>query len=183
MVAVAVCALLLAPVVWMLRHVEALRNERMYTELARVAAEERAAVAAQAARAAQAAAKLDTADQTKAGSLWAGLMVNHPIFRAGQTKDLRIEFTLVNDGDQVIDPKIPESRIVINGKELSDSGTILSSVEEGTRSEALPPGESLQFDRLLGDQFKEPGIYRVFWKGAGFQSSEIVLRILPNEAR
>ena len=29
-----------------------------------------------------------------------GLSVNHPVFKAGQTKDLRIEFTLVNDGDR-----------------------------------------------------------------------------------
>ena len=111
------------------------------------------------------------------------MSVNHPIFKAGQTKDLRIEFTLVNDGDKVIDPKIPESRIVIDGKELGESGSILSSVQKGTRFKALPPGESLQFDRLLGDQFKEPAIYRVSWKGIGFQSSEIVLRILPDEAR
>ena len=183
MVAVAFCALLLAPLVWMFRHAEALRNERMYAEHARALAEERAAVAAQAARAAQAAAKLGTADQNKVGSLWAGLSINHPIFRAGQTKDLRIEFTLVNDGDKLIDPMIPESRIVINGKELSDSGLIHRSVRKGTRFSALPPGESLQFDCLLGDQFKEPGIYRVSWKGAGFQSSDIVLRILPEEAR
>ena len=73
------------------------------------------------------------------------MSVNHPIFKAGQTKDLRIEFTLVNDGDKVIDPKIPESQIVINGKELSDSGLILSSVQKGARFRALPPGESLQF--------------------------------------
>jgi len=130
-----------------------------------------------------AAVKLGTADQKKAGSIWAGLSVNHSIFKAGQTEDLRIEFTLVNDGDKVIDPKIPESQIVINGKELSDSGMILSSVQKGTRFKALPPGESLQFDCLLGDQFKEPGVYRVSWKGSGFQSSEIVLRILPDEAR
>ena len=54
---------------------------------------------------------------------------------------------------------------MINGKELSDSGLILSSVQKGSRSEALSPGENLQFDCLLGDQFKEPGTYRVFWKG------------------
>jgi hypothetical protein len=135
------------------------------------------------AQATLAAAKLGTVEQKKAGSLWAGLSVNHPIFRVGQTKDLRIEFTLVNDGDKVIDPKIPESQIVINGKELSGSGMILSSVQKGARFSALPPGESLQFDCLLGDRFKEPGVYRVSWKGAGFQSSEIVLRILPGHAR
>jgi hypothetical protein len=111
------------------------------------------------------------------------LSVNHSIFKAGQTKDLRIEFTLVNDGDKVIDPKIADSRIIINVKELGDSGLILSNVQNGERSKALPPGQSLRLDCLLGDRFKEPGIYRVSWKGAGFQSSEIVLRILPDEAR
>ena len=137
------------------------------------------------ARSAQAllsATKASTTLQPKVGNLWAGLSVNHPIFKAGRTKDLRIEFTLVNDSDRLIDPKITESRIVINGKELSDSGQILSNVQKGARFSALSPGQSLQFDCLLGDQFKEPGIYRVSWKGAGFQSSEIVLRILPEEA-
>ena len=137
----------------------------------------------EAAQSTLAAVKLGTADQKKAGNLWAGLSVNHPNFKAGQTKDLRIDFTLVNDGNEVIDPKIPESRIVINGKEFGDSGVIFGLVQKGTRFKELPPGESLQFDRLLGDQFKKPAIYRVSWKGVGFQSSEIVLRILPDEAR
>ena len=187
MVAVALCALLLALAVWTFRQAEALRLARLQAEQARAVAEEARVVAevraALLARSAQAAAKLGTADPKKARSLWAGLSVNHPVFKAGQTKGLRIEFTLVNDGDQVIDPKIQESRIAINGKELSDSGLILGSVEEGTRFKELPPGESLQFDRLLGDQFKQPGVYRVSWKGAGFQSSEIVFRILPEAAR
>ena len=186
MVAVALCALLLALAVWTVRQVETASEagENAWLSMPGLRLSERADLAQmESAQAALAAAKLGTADQKKAGSLWAGLSVNHPIFRAGQTKDLRIEFTLVNDGDKVIDPKIPESQIVINGKELSDSGLILSSVQKGARFKALPPGESLQFDCLLGDQFKEPGIYRVSWKGAGFQSSEIVLRILPEEAR
>jgi hypothetical protein len=81
-----------------------------------------------------------------------------------------------------IDPKIPESRIVINGKELSDSGMILSSVQQGARFKALSPGESLQFSVSLGDQFKESGTYRISWKGAGFESPDIVVRILPEKA-
>jgi hypothetical protein len=146
-------------------------------------AAQREAAQKEAAQAALAATKLGTADQDKVWSLWAGLTVNHPNFRAGQTKDLRIEFTLVNDGDKVIDPKIPKSRIVINGKELGDSGLILSRVQMDDRFKASPPGQSLQFDCLLGDQFKESDIYRVSWKGAGFRSQDIVLRILPKEAR
>jgi hypothetical protein len=174
MVAVALFALLLAPLVCTFRQIEAWRSE-----LPRALAEERAAASAQAAFVA---AKLGTADQAKSGSLWAGLSVNHPILRAGERKDLRIEFTLVYDGDKVIDPRIMETRIVINGKELTDSGMILRSERKGERFKALPPGVSLQFDCLLGDRFNEPAIYRVSWKGAGFQSSELVLRILPKEA-
>jgi hypothetical protein len=172
MIAVALCALLLAPLVCTFRQIDAWRSE-----LPRALAEERAS-----AQAAFVAAKLGNADQKKAGTLWAGLSVNHPIFRAGQTKDLRIEFSLVNEGDKIIDPNIPESQIVINGKELTDSGSILSSVQKGGRFQALSPRESLQFDYLLGDQFKEPGTFRVSWRGSGFQSSEIVLRVLSNEA-
>jgi hypothetical protein len=183
MVTVAFCALLLAPFVWMFRHAEAMRLERAYAEHARAVAEERAAVSARTTQAALAGAKLGTAHEKKAGSLWAGLSVNHPIFKVGQTNDLRIEFTLVNDRDKPIDSKIADSQIIINGKELNDSGLILSSVQKGDRSNALPPGQSLRLDCLLGDRFKEPGIYRISWKGAGFQSSEIVIRILPKEAR
>jgi hypothetical protein len=185
MVAVALCALLLAPLVWTFRQFEMrVGLERLRAEQARnQALLARDLAQREAAQAALAAAKLGTADQKKAGILWAGLSVNHPIFRAGQTKDMRIELTLVNDGDQVIDPKIPESQILINGKELSDSGLILSSIEDVTRFKALPPGQSLRFDCVLADPFKEPAIYRLSWKGTSFQSSEIVLRILPEEAR
>jgi hypothetical protein len=185
MIAVALCALLLALAAWTGRQIEMRVNmERAMADQARAQALlMRDLAQSEAAQAVLAAAKLGTADQKKEGSLWAGLSANHPIFRAGQANDLRIEFTLVNDGDQVIDAKIPESQIVINGKELSDSGLILSSVQKGARFRALPPGESLQFDRLLGDRFKEPGVCRVSWKGAGFRSPEIVLRILPEKAR
>ena len=183
MVVVALFALVLAPLVWMFRHLEALRLARIHAEHSRALAEERAAALARSAQTSLAAARLGTAEPKEAGSLWAGLSVNHIVFKAGQTTDLRIEFTLVNDGDKVIDPKIPESRIVNNGKELSDSGILLSNVPKVARFKALSPGESLQFDCLLGDQFKEPGTYRVFWRGSGFQSSEIVLRILPEANR
>jgi hypothetical protein len=134
------------------------------------------------AQAALGAAKLSNTVQPKTGNLWAGLSVNHPIFKAGQTKELRIEFTLVNDGAKVIDPKIAESRIIINGEELTDSVVVARSVRGDARFQALSPGDSLQFGILLGDHFKEAGTYQVHWKGAGFQSSEIVFRILPDRA-
>jgi hypothetical protein len=185
MVAVAFCAVMLALAVLTVRHFEAqVRAERLMADQARLQAERAAYLAQmQSAQGAWSAAKLGTADREKVGSLWAGLSVSHPSFRSGQTKDLRIEFNLVNDGDKIIEPNLAESRIIINGKELSDSGVILGRMPKEARFKALSPGESCQFDCLLGEQFKEPRIYRVSWKGAGFKSSEIVIRVLPKEAR
>jgi hypothetical protein len=184
MIAVALCALLLALAVLTVRQVEErVRLERLMAEQARDQAQ-RATYLAQV-RSAQAAlltAKLSGPDQTNARGLWAGLSVNHPIFKAGQTNDLKIAFTLVNDSDKVIDPQIADSQLVINGQELANTGLNLSRVQKGARSAALAAGESLQFDCLLGAEFKEPGIYRVSWKGSGFHSQEIALRILPREA-
>jgi hypothetical protein len=181
MVAVALCALFLSPVVWLFRRNEALmRAERMAADRARAQAE-LALAQAVSAQTGLTRTKAATARQPNLGSLWAALGVNHPVIRAGQTKDLRIECTLVNDGANAIDPKIAESRIIINGKELAHSGEIVCSGLTGAQPKALAPRNNLQFGLLLGDHFKEPGIYRVSWKGAGFQSPEIVFRILPPE--
>ena len=117
------------------------------------------------------------------GNLWAAVSVNHAVLKQGQTKDLSIEFTLVNDGAKVIDPQIAESRILINGAELSVSGSILSTGLKDAQVKALSPGNNLQFGVALGDHFTEPGTYRVSWKGTGFQSPEIVIRVLPEKAR
>jgi hypothetical protein len=156
------------------------RLERAMADAARAQAEQARYLAQMESARAAMAAELGVAEKPGAGARWAGLSVNHPIFRVGQTKDLRIEFTLVNDGDKVIAPSIPESHIIINGKEIAASGVILSSVPKGGSSKTLSPGESLQFDCLLGDRFKEPGTYRIYWKGADFHSPEVVLRILPD---
>ncbi len=185
MIAVALCAVLLALVVWTVRYFEAqVMRERMLAARARdLAVYARDLAQVRSAEASIVTANLGTAEQPKAASLWAGLSVNHPIFKAGQTRDLIIEFTLVNDGDKVIDPKIADSRIVINGKERTDSRMIFSGLGKGARFKALSPGDSLQFSLSLVEQFREPGTYRISWKGADFHSPEIVLRILPEGAR
>lgn len=135
MIAVASCAVLLALAVLTVRYFEAqvMRENVMAAQARDQALYARDLAQVRSTQASLLAAKLGTTDQPKAGSLWAGLSVNHAIFKAGQTKDLIIEFTLVNDGDKVIDPKIADSRIVINGKERTDSGIVFSGVEKDTR--------------------------------------------------
>jgi hypothetical protein len=176
MIAIALCAVLLTPAVWMSRQA---RQQRLFAQLAR----DEAIRARYLAQAALNAAKLVPTKQVKTGNLWAALTVNHSTFQQGQTKDLRIEFSLVNDGDKVILPNIAGSRIVIDGKELADPGSVFGNVPKDVRIKPLAPGESPKFGLLLDEHFKEPGTYRISWKGAGFQSSEMVLRILPQKAR
>jgi hypothetical protein len=111
-------------------------------------------------------------------NLWAAISVNRPLFTLAQTKDLRIVLTLLNDGDEAIDPKIAESRIVINGKEVADSASFIGEGSNSVRLRALGPGDRLEFNFAPGELLKEPGIYRISWKGVGFQSPEVVFRII-----
>jgi type II secretory pathway pseudopilin PulG len=185
---IAVVALVLAPMVLITRQYQQVRvmeaRARAEAELAR----------AQAVRAQYLAAKLEAEQRAvadresqagggptavKKGGLWAALGVNRAVFRKDEAKDLAVEFTLVNDGDSVADPGIGDSRVVINGKSWEDSGLILSNGPRDDRYRALPPGESLRFVYALGDRFKEPGVYRVSWRGPKFRSAEVVFRVLP----
>jgi hypothetical protein len=196
MIVVALCALLLAPIVWQYR-----QNQRLVrAELIAVREAERARVEAERARylaqvrsaeAALNATRVGEDRRPVAGSpaanhrgrLWAAVTLNHPVFEQGKTKDLSIEFTVVNDSDQTIDPKIAESVIVINGQDLADSARILSHGPRDTRYSALSPGDHLRFVYALGDPFRRPGVYRVSWRGEGFQSPEVVFRVLPRSGR
>jgi hypothetical protein len=114
--------------------------------------------------------------------LWAALSVNHAVFRPEEAKDLNIEFSLINDGGEVLDPGIGDSRLIINGKELADSGFLLSNGPRDARFAALPPGGHLRFAYPLGKTFETPGVYRVSWRGAAFRSPEIVFRVLAADA-
>ena len=111
--------------------------------------------------------------------VWASLSVNRPLFHAGWTKELTVYFTLVNDGSETIDPKIESSKIIINGVALEDSGFILSNGPRDKRWRALPCGDSLEFTYSLEKYFKEPGIYRVSWKGEDFETPTVVFRVMP----
>ena len=124
MIAVALCALFLAPLAWMYRRLEVQRRMELIAADEASAQAERAAAVVRFTQAELSATNSSNTVQPKTGSLWAALSINHAVFKAGQTKDLRIEFTLVNDGDKVIDPTIAESHIVINGNEFTEPGSV-----------------------------------------------------------
>ena len=47
----------------------------------------------------------------------------------------------------------------------------------------LKPGKSLQFTKGMGKYVAEPGIYKIKWKGNGFESPEVVFRVLPKRVQ
>jgi len=128
--------------------------------------------------------------------LWAAVSVSDTLLNWGDLAwktELRppfmIRFYMVNDGDKVVDPKIESSQLFINGKECKgkdapyglDWPFIVVNGPQNNRRNALPPGDYLSFGYAMGDSFKQPGSYRIKWKGEGFEAPEVVFRVMPRE--
>lgn len=196
MILIAIAAFLLVPAVWMMRLEQARRQAILveYERAHRAELEARRAqyvaslnlAQSQWTAAAQTAANkkgTEATGQPKASALWAMISVNHPSFEQDETKNLTVEFTLVNDGQTPIDPKIGDSRILIDGKELEQSSAILGqSVPKDAGGGQLAPGKPMRFSCVLGRFFQEPGIYRVTWVGPAFRSPDVAVRVLSREA-
>jgi len=101
---------------------------------------------------------------------------------AKQSPYVMVTFVLLNDSDAPINTVEESWQIVIDGKELKESDIIFGN---GPRPVGgwgvLKPGESFQFGKGLGlsNYFPEEREYKVSWKGKGFQSATIVVRITP----
>ncbi|MBS2006522.1 MAG: hypothetical protein JST01_05750 [Cyanobacteria bacterium SZAS TMP-1] len=92
-------------------------------------------------------------------------------------EDFSLHFTLINNGNEVFDPRLSESVLLIDGKPLPQSGQILGSGPRDGRGQALPPGDKLQFVYGLGYYFSAPGEHKVIWKGKGFESKPLTINV------
>src|SRR5262245_27648963 len=116
--------------------------------------------------------------------LWAAISVNRPVVDKEVMGDPFVVYlALVNDGDMVVNPDLGSSQLIVNGKELKDWPFIVGQGPRDARWEALPAGDYLSFAYALGERFEEPGTYKVSWKGKGFQSPEIVFRVMPKKGK
>lgn len=93
-----------------------------------------------------------------------------------------LTFILLNDSEAPVNAVEGGWRIIIDGEELKDSDFIFGNGPQpdggyGT----LKPGESYQFGKglELSRYFPEEREYKVSWKGKGFQSSTITVRVTP----
>lgn len=116
--------------------------------------------------------------------LWAGLAVTSPVVGAEDAADGRffmISFALVNDGDKNFAPtaEVNDSKLFINGKELKEWPFVIHNGPREAPGSELKPGESLRFGKSIGTYLTQPGIYKIKWKAAAFESDEVVVRVLP----
>ena len=112
--------------------------------------------------------------------LWATVSVGDSKFQEGETKELMINFTVTNDGNSTVDPKIDLSKIVVNGKELDDSAWIFANGPRDANWNALPPGGTLRFAYNLAKYFQASRVYRISWKGPAFEAPTIEFRVVPS---
>jgi hypothetical protein len=96
----------------------------------------------------------------------------------GTRRPLTFTFALVNDSDSDLNPEIDRAQLVINDHEWPDSAMMFSNGPRDIRFERLPAGDTLIFAYALDSVFKEPGVYRVAWRGPGYESAPVTIRVL-----
>ena len=114
--------------------------------------------------------------------LHGGIQAQVLALQAGYTDEPRVmlSFVLLNDTNAPLTVHEDSWKIVVNGRELEDSGGIFGNGPHpiggyGT----LKPGESYQLGKALSlnEYFPTPGEYKVAWKGKGFESPTITVLV------
>jgi hypothetical protein len=93
-----------------------------------------------------------------------------------------LTFIVLNDSDAPINAVEGGWQIVIDGKELKDSDFIFGNGPGPVGGYGiLKPGESYELGKglELSRYFPEEREYKVSWKGKGFHSSTITVRVTP----
>jgi uncharacterized protein affecting Mg2+/Co2+ transport len=99
-----------------------------------------------------------------------------------ETPAVMLSFVLLNDSETPVDVEVRSWRIVVNGKDLNDSGMIFGNGPGPVGGyRVLNPGESYEFGKALpiAENFLPNGQYKLSWKGAAFQSPTIAVTITP----
>ena len=113
--------------------------------------------------------------------LWAGISADSPMIELGSHPSIQLSFALINDSESTVNPGIDGSKLVINGQEWPESALLFGNGPRDSRYEALPAGDYLLFGSKTDTLFTEPGTYVVSWRGAGYESASITVRVLPQQ--
>lgn len=122
------------------------------------------------------------ADAHACSGLHAGITAqyvpNRPPFT--EPNHVRVSFILLNDGETEADVAAGSWKIVIDDVELKDSGMIFGNGPQPIGGyQRLHPGATYQFwyELQATEYFARSGEHKVYWKGDGFRSSTVTVRV------
>jgi hypothetical protein len=128
-----------------------------------------------------AAAGADNIEKPQPLKLWAGVSASSPtstsnaLFTVREVERLMIGFAVVNDGADPVPFERGETELVINGKPLAGFGDIFRA---GPVWDRVIPGKPFSAALGLGKHFAKPGVYKVQWRGKGFESAVLEFRVV-----
>jgi hypothetical protein len=108
--------------------------------------------------------------------VWAAVAAIAPVFSTGEP--VNVVFAATNVGKEPIARALVREQtvLVINGQQWQESARTFSS-GPGSIEKMLAPGKSQVFGAQLTNLFRKPGVYRLVWKGKGFESLPIEFRV------
>ena len=119
--------------------------------------------------------------KAQAPKLWAGISAFSPnstlnaLFTVQDTEQLMIGFAVMNDGAKPVSFNRGETELVVNGKPLAGFG---DGFREGPVWDRIVPGKPFGAALGLGKHFAEPGVYKIQWRGKGFESAVSEFRVV-----
>jgi len=122
---------------------------------------------------------------TQCVGLHAGITAQFVPIKPGFTQPAHVQlvFLLINDSDTAVDVNAGSWKIVIDGVDLQDSDFIFGNGPSPTGGyTTLEPGRYYELGIALptSKYFPEAGEHSVTWKGDGFRSSTITIKIPSN---
>jgi hypothetical protein len=100
-----------------------------------------------------------------------------------QPSYVMISFVLLNDDDKPLDTSEASWRLIIDGREVGDSGIVFGNGLGPIGGwKTLNPGATAEFSKGLDADkyFPEPHRYKLSWKGRGFQSPAVEVIVPPS---
>jgi hypothetical protein len=125
---------------------------------------------------------ISVAVHAQCAGLHAGITAQFVQVKPGYTEPAHVQmaFLLINDSDSAVDVKAGSWKIVIDGLELQDSDLIFGNGPMPTGGwTTLEAGQYYELGKALptSKYFPEAGEHKVSWRGDGFRSSTITIKV------
>lgn len=99
---------------------------------------------------------------------------------ADAVDQLRVHAEVINRGEETVDTQLVASALYVDGQRNFPWGMAIANGARDAREHALPPGERVSADRVLGRALvSEPGEHEVVLEVAGVRSPPAKVTVTP----